>query len=281
MDLNTEKSERPKLCTTICRLEDELTQLCRQVNEPSLSSLPVPFTADPPSSAAFQDSSTPGSIQMLKPRVTITLRRPSSTTSRSPVTEPPRASPLNQLTSGPSSDLEDRVKQLEEEITKARDSRATIASIYRSQFAFLYDRIRALESGGTDTILWKLTSLKLLFDTAKSSARLDNAAKDPSTHYNSPVYRTHPYGYNFFVQFYPYGLDSAAGSHASHFFALFPGDYDGLLTWPFPKTIQLSVRDQLDPQKTWTIAFAPSEKISFGRPTREPLPTLMKFIFNT
>ena len=168
---------------------------------------------------------------------------------------------------------------MEEEITKVRDSREAIASIYRSQFAFLYNRIRALESGGTDTILWKLTSLNLIFDTAKSSARLDNAVKDPSTHYNSPVYRTHPYGYNFFVQFYPYGLDCAAGNHASIKFALFPGDYDGLLTWPFPKTIQLSVRDQLDPQNTWTIAFAPSVKISFRRPTREPLPTLMNFNF--
>ena len=136
-----------------------------------------------------------------------------------------------------------------------------------------------MESGGADTILWKLTSLKVVFDIAKSSARLDNAAKDPSTHYNSPVYRTHPYGYNFFVQFYPNGLDSAAGNHASIMFALIPGDYDGLLTWPFPKTIHLSVRDQLDPQNTWTITFAPSEKISFRRPTREPVPTLKSFNF--
>ena len=203
VDLNTEKNERIKLRTTICRLEDELTQLRRQVHEPSSSSLPVPFTIEPPSSSAFHDSGILGGIQIMKPRVTITLKRPSSTTSRSQPTEPPRASSSNQTTSGPSLDLETRVRQLEEEITKARESRETIASIYRYQFAFLYDRIRALESGGTDTILWKLTSLKLVFDTAKSSARLDNAAKDPSTHYNSPVYRTHPFGYNFFVQFYP------------------------------------------------------------------------------
>ena len=207
------------------------------------------------------------------------MKRPSSTTSRSPLAESPRAPPLNQTTSGPSVDLETRVRQLEEEITKARESRETIASIYRSQFAFLYDRIRALESGGTDYILRKLTSLKLVFDTAKSSARLDNAAKDPSTHYNSPVYRTHPYGYNFFVQFYPYGLEAAAGNHASIMFALFLGDYDGLLKWPFSKTIHPSVVDQLGPHNTWPITFAPSEGISFRRPTREPLPTLMNFNF--
>ena len=104
-------------------------------------------------------------------------------------------------------------------------------------------------------------------------------ATNPSTHYNSPVYRTHPYGYNFFVQFYPYGLDVAAGNHASIMFALFPGDYDGLLKWPFSKTIHLSVRNQLDPQNTWTISFVPSDRISFRRPTRDPLPTLMNFNF--
>ena len=279
VDLNTEKSERLKLRTTIRQPEDELTQLRRQVNEPSSSSLLVPFKIDPPNSPAFQDSNVLGNIQKSKLRVTITLKRTSSTTSRSQLTETLRTPPSTQTTSGPPSDLEARVKQLEEEITKASNSRETIASVYRSQFAFLCDRIRCLESGGSDTILWKLTSLKLVFDTAKSSARLDNAAKDPSTHYNSPVYRTHLYGYNFFVQFYPYGLDSAAGNHASIMFALFPGDNDGLLTWPFPKTIQLSVRDQLDPQNTWTAAFAPSEKISFRRPAREPLATLMNFNF--
>ena len=77
------------------------------------------------------------------------------------------------------------------------------------------------------------------------------------------MYRTQPYGFIFFVQFYPYDLDFAARNHASITFALFPGDDDGLLTWLFSKTIQLSVRDQLDPQETWIIAFAPSEKISF------------------
>ena len=72
VDLNTEKSERLKLRTTIRQLEDELTKLRRQVNEPSSSSLPVPFTVDPPSSAAYQDSNFLGNIQIAKPRVTIT-----------------------------------------------------------------------------------------------------------------------------------------------------------------------------------------------------------------
>ena len=123
VDLITEKSERLKLHATIRQLEDELSQLRRQVNEPSSSSLPVLFTIDPPNSAAFQDSNVLGKIQISKPRVTITLKRTSSTTSRSRLTESSQAPPSTQTTSGPSSDLETQVKQLEEEITKAKNSR--------------------------------------------------------------------------------------------------------------------------------------------------------------
>ena len=108
VDLNTEKSERLRLWTTIRHLEEELTLLVRQINEPS-TSIPLPFTVDPPSSAAFQDSGTLGSIQILKPGVTITLRRPSSTMSRSQPTESTPASPSNQTTAGSSLDLETRV----------------------------------------------------------------------------------------------------------------------------------------------------------------------------
>ena len=138
-DLNNEKRERRKLHATFRQLENEQTHLRQQVIEPSSFSLPVPFTVKPPSSAAFQDSSALDNIQILRPRLTTILKRTSSTTSQSRLTEPPRASPSTQTTSGPSSDLETRVRQLEEEITKARDSRKKIASIYRSQFAFLYD----------------------------------------------------------------------------------------------------------------------------------------------
>ena len=137
VDLNTEKSERLRLCTTNRHHGEELTLLRRQINEPSTSSLPVPFTVHPLNSAASQDSNIPGSIQISKPRVTITLKRPSSTQSQSQPTEPPQVSQSNQTTSGPSLDLETRVRQLEEEITKARESRETLAYIYRSQFAFL------------------------------------------------------------------------------------------------------------------------------------------------
>ena len=99
VDLNTEKSERLKLRTTIHQIENELTQLRRQVSEPSTSSLPVSFKVNPPSSAAFQDSSALDKFQISRPKVTITLKRTSSTTSPSRLTESPHAPPSTQTTS--------------------------------------------------------------------------------------------------------------------------------------------------------------------------------------
>ena len=46
-----------------------------------------------------------------------------------------------------------------------------------------------------------------------------------------------------------------------------------------PATTCIFTALQLDAQKMWTITFAPSERIPFRRPTREPLPTLMNFNF--
>ena len=118
MGLNSEKNERLKLCTTICQLEDQQAQLRRQVNEPFSSSLSLPFTVNPPSSAAFEDSNALGSIQTSRPRVTIKLKRTSSTTSRSQLTEPPRAPSSTQTPSGPSSDLQPTSDNWKKKLTR-------------------------------------------------------------------------------------------------------------------------------------------------------------------
>ena len=187
MDLNTENSERLRICTTIRQLEEELTHLRRQVNEPSPSPLPIPFTVNPLCSAASQDSCALNNPQLSKPSITITLKRPSSTTSKPRLPDQQRGPPSQPNSGKLPLDLESRVKQMEEEITKATNCRETNIPIYRSQFTFLYDKVRFLEPGDSYTILWKLISLRLVFDTAKSAARLDNAATNPSTQYNSPV----------------------------------------------------------------------------------------------
>ena len=156
VDLNIDKNERLKLCTAIRQLEDELAQFRRQVHEPRPSSLPIPFTVDAPCSAAFQDNCALNNAQLSKPSITITLKRASSATAKFRLPDQPPSLPTSRPSS---SDLETRVKQLEE-VARAKNCRETVISIYRTQFTFLYDKFRAVESGGTDTILWKLNGFR-------------------------------------------------------------------------------------------------------------------------
>ena len=81
VDLDIEKRERLKLYRTNRQIEDEPAQLRRQVNEPSPSSLPVPFTVDTPCSTAFQDKCALYNAQIAKPKpvLTITLKEASIT----------------------------------------------------------------------------------------------------------------------------------------------------------------------------------------------------------
>ena len=104
-DLKTEKQERLKRHATIRQLEDKLTRLRRQGNEPSSSSLPVPSKVDLWCSTKLQDKRAVEDAQILKLI--------------------PKFSVL-----GASSTLEPRFKQLEEEIIQERDCREEIMSTF-------------------------------------------------------------------------------------------------------------------------------------------------------
>ena len=77
-DLKNEKQELLKLHAIIRQLEDELTQLRRQANEPSSSSPPVPSEVDPSYSATLQSKCALEHVQILKPIRTITILGASS-----------------------------------------------------------------------------------------------------------------------------------------------------------------------------------------------------------
>ena len=93
VDLNIEKRESVKLCTTIRQLEDELAQLRWQVNEPSPFSLPVPFTVDPPCSTAFHDNCALNNAEISETSSKNTPKTASDTTSNSQLPDQPRSPP--------------------------------------------------------------------------------------------------------------------------------------------------------------------------------------------
>ena len=164
-------------------------------------------------------------------------------------------------------DIFSKLNALEKQIKDDLSRQKSLLSSIQSNCSFLYDKIRQLEAGSNNTILWRLPSVRFIFDSTKSAHCQSKPIDDKTTGYWSPVFRTHPYGYNFIIRLHPYGIDTTAGHFATLIFAFFPGDYDGLLRWPFPKVIHLSLRDQLDPLNAWTQTIQPTQEPPFRGPT--------------
>ena len=164
--------------------------------------------------------------------------------------------------------LASRICKLEKLFADELTTYTSITAEIHSQYFFLYDKIRQLEHGNSDAIIWKIPSVKFVFDSAKKAGPSSN---DPlieaATSFSSPIFRTYPHGYNFFIKFCPYGIGPATGKCASIIFTLFPRDYDNLLKWPFSKLIHIGIQDQLDPMNTWMKTIRPDQDPAYKRPT--------------
>ena len=137
--------------------------------------------------------------------------------------------------------LTSRICKLEKLFANEVSTYTSITAGVHSQYFLLYDKIRHLEPGNSDVITWKIPSVKFVFDSAKVARSSSDPLIEPATSFSSPIFRTHPHGYNFFIKLYPYGIGPATGKCASALFALFPGDYDNLLQWPVTKTIHTGI----------------------------------------
>ena len=150
------------------------------------------------------------------------------------------------------------------------DEIATYTSItagIQSQYFFLYDKIRKLEPGNSGVIIWKIPSVKFVYESAKAARPSSDPLFEPATSFSSPIFRTHPHGYKFFIIFYRYGIGPAAGKCASKLLTLFPDNYDNLLKWPLSKTVHIGIRDQLDPLNTWMETIRPDQDPAYKKPT--------------
>ena len=131
--------------------------------------------------------------------------------------------------------------KLEKLFTDEITTYTSITAGIHSQYFFLYDKIRQLEPGNSDVIIWKIPSVKFVFESAKMAQPSSDPLIEPATSFSGPIFRTHPHGYNFFIKFYPYSTGPDTSKCASIVFTLFPGDYDNLLKWPFSKLIHISI----------------------------------------
>ena len=112
------------------------------------------------------------------------------------------------------------------------------------------DQICQFDHSKSTFILWKVTSTQLKFESARLWYLKPGRENAPTTRLPSPIFRSHPYGHNFYLNFYPYGVAAAIGKSASISLSISAGEYEDILSWPISKTIQIKVRDQLNPLNT-------------------------------
>ena len=269
-DLESEKFERQTLQLLVCQLQKDILLLQTFCANQNTRAPPEPFTIDPPSEGTIAKLSNlethellntptpePVLIENSDPHIPSAL--PSSSAQRPLSPEPTFTVPIKV-----------RIDQLEKLLNEEVSRTKSLLSGLRSNYSFLYDKIRQLEAGSSNTIFWRICSVNFVYCSAKSTHRASKSIDDKSSGYWSPIFRSHPYGYNFIIRFYPYGLGTNAGQFVTILFAFFPGDYDNLLRWPFPKINHLGLRDQLDPLNTWTQKIQPTQEHPFRRPTSSP-----------
>ena len=264
-DLESEKLERQTLQLLVLQLQKDLIFTQNLLMNQKTETPPKPFSIDPPSAGTVANPSVTKTRELSRTSASqIILMGDSKTPTSSvlPYSPTPRQSlsSLQTLQQAVSPDIISQFNTLEKQTKEDLSRQKSLLSSIQSNYSFLYDKIRQLEAGSNNTILWRISSVRFIFDSAKSAHRQSKPIDDKASGYWSPVFRTHPYGYNFIIRFHPYGIDAKAGQFATLIFAFFPGDYDGLLRWPFLKAIHLNLRDQLDPLNAWTQTIQPTQK---------------------
>ena len=186
----------------------------------------------------------------------------------------PHIETLDQKTTNQSSPLvflENKIKILEKRISTETGSHNAMLNSLQLQLSTMGDQICQFEHSNCNFILWKVTSIKLVFESARLWYLRPGRENAPTTRLRSPIFRSHTYGYIFYLNLYPYGFAAAIGTWMSLSLSISDGEYDDILPWPISKTIQIKVRDQLNPLNAWSQTIEPRE---LTRPTTTDFSTV-------
>ena len=268
--VESQRLERQTLQLLVFHLQKDILFLQTFFANQNAGAPQKPCTIDPPLEGAIASTSNFETHELLKTptRQPVLMKNPdpsiSSALSSSSAQRPLSPVPTFKVP------IKVRIHQLEKLLNEEVSRNKSLLSGLKSTYSFLYDTMRQLEAGNSNTFLWRISSGNFVYISAKSAHRASNSIDYKSSGYWCPIFCTHPYGYKFIVRFYPFGLGTNAGQFVTIIFAFFPGDYDNLLNWPFPKVFHLGLQDQLDPLNTWTQQIQPTQQQPFRRPTSPP-----------
>ena len=148
--------------------------------------------------------------------------------------------------------LENKIKILEKRLSTETCRYNSRLNSLQHQLSTMGDQTGQFEHSISTFILWKVTSIKLVFESARLLYLKPGRENAPTTQPRSPIFCSHPYGYNFYLNFYPYGFAAVIGTWASISLSISAGEYGDILLWSVSKTIQIKVRDQMNPLNTWS-----------------------------
>ena len=144
----------------------------------------------------------------------------------------------------------------------------SIRSIFK-ELDKIESRLEKLESGEQPRawnlykIIWKLENFSVVFNYAKQFEEIENKnIADPNLarDFCSTAFLSKPYGYSFFIRAFPYGCGPALGKSMSVTISLIAGLFYDILTWPFKRTIQISVFRQDNSGLIWTNLLKANDK---------------------
>ena len=167
--------------------------------------------------------------------------------------------------------LENKIKILEKRLSTETGRHNARLNSLQHQLSTLGDQICQFEHSNCNFILWKVTSIKLVFESARLWYLKPGRENAPTIRLPSPIFRFHPYGCNFYLNLYLYGFAAAIGTWMSLSLSVSAGENDDILTWPISKTMQIKVRDQLNPLNAWRQTIEPRE---LTRPTTTDFSTV-------
>jgi hypothetical protein len=114
------------------------------------------------------------------------------------------------------------------------------------------------QSSNDGTYIWKISNV-----AQKIS---DAIAEKQTSIYSAPFYSS-PTGYKMCMRLYFNGDGQARRTHLSLFFVLMRGDYDAILSWPFPFKVTFCLYDQTSAARHIFDSFRPNvTSNSFQRP---------------
>ena len=93
--------------------------------------------------------------------------------------------------------LENKIKVLENRLSTETCRYNSRLNSLQHQLSTMGDQICQFEHSNSTFILWKVTSIQLLFECARLWFLKPGRENAPTTRLRSPIFRSHPYGYNF------------------------------------------------------------------------------------